>query len=197
MHSKIALALGEIKHELSTFQKFREGRQISLSGDHKYIHSNASTSTSHTRICLPTELEKRPQPQLPRSSEELEDLQKLLHFPEEVALRLAESEYQLFYQVPPSEFLRHVSQDLNASQQREQQRQQREQQQREQQATGGGGGIGGDASSGPSLTSSSTQTEDEASWPTCTASVSVQTLINRFTEVRAPLFLAFQSYGGA
>lgn len=32
-------------------------------------------------------------------SEELEELQDLLHFPEEVALRLADTEYQLFYQV--------------------------------------------------------------------------------------------------
>ena len=30
---------------------------------------------------------------------ELEELQELLHFPEEVALRLADTEYQLFYQV--------------------------------------------------------------------------------------------------
>ncbi|KAJ8984688.1 hypothetical protein NQ317_004947 [Molorchus minor] len=37
---------------------------------------------------------------------ELEELQELLHFPEEVALRLADTEYQLFYQVPPIDYLR-------------------------------------------------------------------------------------------
>lgn len=50
-------------------------------------------------IFLP-ELEKR----IPLTAQtiycaELEELQELLHFPEEVALRLADTEYQLFYQV--------------------------------------------------------------------------------------------------
>ncbi|XP_071051553.1 1-phosphatidylinositol 4,5-bisphosphate phosphodiesterase epsilon-1-like isoform X1 [Onthophagus taurus] len=43
---------------------------------------------------------------------ELEELQELLHFPEEVALRLADTEYQLFYQVPPIDYLRQVTLDL-------------------------------------------------------------------------------------
>lgn len=46
---------------------------------------------------------------------ELEELQDLLHFPEEVALRLADSEYELFYQVAPIEFLRQVTLDLGGS----------------------------------------------------------------------------------
>ncbi|CAB0031787.1 unnamed protein product, partial [Trichogramma brassicae] len=120
-------------------------------------------------------LERRQQPQLPRSSEELEDLQKLLHFPEEVALRLAESEYQLFSQVPPEEYLRHVLQDLTAAQQRQQQQQQqkyREESEAEQQNF-----------VGPNFTHSSTQTEDKDCWPTSTASVTVQSLIDRFSDV--------------
>jgi phosphatidylinositol phospholipase C epsilon len=48
-------------------------------------------------------------------SEELEALQKLLHFPEEVALRLADTEYHLFYQVPPIDYLRQVTLDLGGS----------------------------------------------------------------------------------
>jgi hypothetical protein len=32
-------------------------------------------------------------------SSDLEELQNILHFPEEVALRLTDAEYQLFYQV--------------------------------------------------------------------------------------------------
>lgn len=43
---------------------------------------------------------------------ELEELQALLHFPEEVALRLADTENELFYQVPPIDYLRHVTLDL-------------------------------------------------------------------------------------
>ncbi|KAF4517551.1 hypothetical protein B566_EDAN005115, partial [Ephemera danica] len=43
---------------------------------------------------------------------ELESLQKLLHFPEEVALRLTATEHQLFYQVPPIDYLRQVTLDL-------------------------------------------------------------------------------------
>ena len=47
-------------------------------------------------------------------SEELERLQKLLHFPEEVALQLTEVEYDLFYRVPPIAYVRHVTTDLRA-----------------------------------------------------------------------------------
>jgi hypothetical protein len=52
-------------------------------------------------VAIPVaELEKR----IPLAAQtsycaELEELQELLHFPEEVALRLADTEYQLFYQV--------------------------------------------------------------------------------------------------
>lgn len=54
---------------------------------------------SHIFFVVP-ELEKR----IPLAAQtsycaELEELQELLHFPEEVALRLADTEYQLFYQV--------------------------------------------------------------------------------------------------
>lgn len=45
-------------------------------------------------------------------SEELEMLQRLLHFPEEVALRLTEGEYDLYYRVPPIAYIRHVTSDL-------------------------------------------------------------------------------------
>lgn len=47
-----------------------------------------------------SELEKRyPLTAQTHHCAELEELQELLHFPEEVALRLADIEYQLFYQV--------------------------------------------------------------------------------------------------
>ncbi|KMQ96490.1 1-phosphatidylinositol- -bisphosphate phosphodiesterase epsilon-1-like protein [Lasius niger] len=113
------------------------------------------------------ELEKRPQPQPPRSSEELEDLHKLLHFPEEVALRLTESEYQLFYQVPPHEYLRHVAQDQTTLQK----------------PPARPPPSPSRSCSNPSTINSSTQTEDESSWPVATVYSTVQTLIDRFNEV--------------
>ncbi|XP_024084473.1 1-phosphatidylinositol 4,5-bisphosphate phosphodiesterase epsilon-1-like isoform X1 [Cimex lectularius] len=48
-------------------------------------------------------------------SEELEGLQRLLHFPEEVSLKLAEEEDALFYQVPPIDYLRQVTLDLGGN----------------------------------------------------------------------------------
>ncbi|XP_073996296.1 uncharacterized protein isoform X2 [Rhodnius prolixus] len=48
-------------------------------------------------------------------SSELEGLQRLLHFPEEVSLRLAVEEDALFYQVPPIDYLRQVTLDLGGS----------------------------------------------------------------------------------
>ncbi|XP_075989558.1 1-phosphatidylinositol 4,5-bisphosphate phosphodiesterase epsilon-1-like [Anticarsia gemmatalis] len=44
--------------------------------------------------------------------EELTALRYLLRFPEEVALKLTDTEYQLFYQVPPIDYLRQVTLDL-------------------------------------------------------------------------------------
>jgi hypothetical protein len=38
-------------------------------------------------------------------SSDLEELQNILHFPEEVALRLTDAEYQLYYQVRRQHFL--------------------------------------------------------------------------------------------
>lgn len=119
-------------------------------------------------VCMIPELEKGPQPQPPRSSEELEDLHKLLHFPEEVALRLTESEYQLFYQVPPQEYLRHVEQDQTTLQK----------------PPARPPPSSSRSCSNPRTINSSTQTEDESSWPVATVVSSVQILINRFNEVR-------------
>ncbi|CAB3224472.1 unnamed protein product [Arctia plantaginis] len=46
------------------------------------------------------------------NDEELASLRTFLHFPEEVALRLTDTEYQLFYQVAPIDYLRQVTFDL-------------------------------------------------------------------------------------
>uniref|UniRef100_A0A1B0CE62 Ras-GEF domain-containing protein n=3 Tax=Lutzomyia longipalpis TaxID=7200 RepID=A0A1B0CE62_LUTLO len=49
---------------------------------------------------------------VPSHPGELEELQHVLHFPEEVALRITDAEYQLFYQVPPVEYFKHVILEL-------------------------------------------------------------------------------------
>ena len=48
----------------------------------------------------------------PSFPEELNVLQKLLPFPEEVALKLSEVEHELFNCVPPVDYLRHCTTDL-------------------------------------------------------------------------------------
>lgn len=45
--------------------------------------------------------------------EELELLHTMLHFPEEVALRLAEVDYELFYSVSPVDYIQHITLCLN------------------------------------------------------------------------------------
>uniref|UniRef100_A0A158R571 Phosphoinositide phospholipase C n=1 Tax=Syphacia muris TaxID=451379 RepID=A0A158R571_9BILA len=45
---------------------------------------------------------------------ELERLQFMLHFPEEVAFQLTATEYQLFYSIQPMDFVRYVSCDLTS-----------------------------------------------------------------------------------
>lgn len=45
--------------------------------------------------------------------EELELLYSMLHFPEEVALRLAEVDYDLFYKVTPVDYIQHITLCLN------------------------------------------------------------------------------------
>ncbi|XP_017773187.1 PREDICTED: uncharacterized protein LOC108560238, partial [Nicrophorus vespilloides] len=62
------------------------------------------------------ELEKRiPLAAQTSDCAELEELQELLHFPEEVALRLADTEYQLFYKVHPVQYVRQVALELRGA----------------------------------------------------------------------------------
>lgn len=90
-----------------------------------------------------------------------------------MALRLTETEYQLFYQVPPQEYLRHVAQDQNA-----------------QKPPARPPPSPSRSYCNPSTTNSSTQTEEESNWPVPNLFSSVQTLINRFNEV---IFLKISS----
>jgi phosphatidylinositol phospholipase C epsilon len=100
-------------------------------------------------------------------SEELEALQKLLHFPEEVALRLADTEYHLFYQVPPIDYLRQVTLDL-------------------------GSGTGDVPTTAPGPGPSATESATSAS--ASTARPSVRCLIKRFNEVESDAYIYIYSY---
>lgn len=48
-------------------------------------------------------------------SPELESLTRILHFPEEVAILLSDKENELFYDVPPLDFLRQVTLDQDTA----------------------------------------------------------------------------------
>ena len=62
-----------------------------------------SSNKQHTQAAMPYKYEL-----------EFQELQLiLLWFPEEVAMRLTEVEYELFKQVPPIEYLRHATLDMN------------------------------------------------------------------------------------
>ena len=51
--------------------------------------------------------------QTPQHSAELDQLQRLLHFPEEVARRLTEVEFALFQKISPLYYVRQVTMDLS------------------------------------------------------------------------------------
>ncbi|KAG8224033.1 hypothetical protein J437_LFUL001110 [Ladona fulva] len=89
-------------------------------------------------------------------AEELESLQRMLHFPEEVALRLAVTERKLFREAPPEDYLRHVTLDTGPP----------------------------DRSSASSSLQKGSPTEDEeSSEPSQPQETSVHALVRRFTEV--------------
>lgn len=80
---------------------------------------------------------------------------------------MTESEYQLFYQVPPHEYLRHVAQDQTTLQK----------------PPARPPPSPSRSCSNPSTANSSTQTEDESTWPVATVYSTVKILIDRFDEV--------------
>nr|CAD7393620.1 unnamed protein product [Timema cristinae] len=131
---EVGLALWEILQELDT--NFLEEHALLRRGGQQELVK---------RSLLPLQV---------AHTEELEALQKLLHFPEEVALRLADAEYHLFYQVPPIDYLRQVTLDL-----------------------GGGGDVIGSGLAEPHHTHSA----DGAS-ASSTVKPSVRSLIKRFKE---------------
>jgi len=47
-----------------------------------------------------------------RIESELHKLEKLLHFPEEVAICLTNTEHRLFMSISPTQYLQHITQDL-------------------------------------------------------------------------------------
>uniref|UniRef100_T1IQR7 Phosphoinositide phospholipase C n=1 Tax=Strigamia maritima TaxID=126957 RepID=T1IQR7_STRMM len=81
--------------------------------DNKFLEENSFQTKSPNLVSKPRLL---PPPFPGRSAvhaEELEAFHKLLNFPEDIALRLTETEYNLFYQVRPVAYVRHVTHDLS------------------------------------------------------------------------------------
>lgn len=78
-----------------------------------------SICTLFTSVYSTAEFNRRQlslRPELESSSmytEELESLQKMLHFPEEVALMLTQTEHKLFNSVPPAHYIRQVTLELS------------------------------------------------------------------------------------
>jgi len=66
--------------------------------------------SGETKSALPRRMLALP----PSFPEELNVLQRLLPFPEEVALKLSEVEHELFSSVPPVDYLRHCTTDLTS-----------------------------------------------------------------------------------
>jgi hypothetical protein len=75
--------------------------------------SSSSLSGGSSSSALPRRMLALP----PSFPDELNILQRLLPFPEEVALKLTETEYELFNSVPPIDYLRYCTTDLTARQQ--------------------------------------------------------------------------------
>uniref|UniRef100_A0A0N5BH47 Phosphoinositide phospholipase C n=1 Tax=Strongyloides papillosus TaxID=174720 RepID=A0A0N5BH47_STREA len=71
--------------------------------------SSARTSTSSTSTTGGLLLDDEP---ITLFKLELERLQYILHFPEEVAFQLSSTEYQLFYNIQPVDYVRYVSCDI-------------------------------------------------------------------------------------
>lgn len=73
---------------------------------------DASTATGKPKVLYGAELSTSTASNL-SNCEELELLHTMLHFPEEVALRLAELDYELFYSVAPVDYIQHITLCLN------------------------------------------------------------------------------------
>lgn len=69
-----------------------------------------STAASSSTSALPRRMLALP----PSFPDELNALQRLLPFPEEVALKLSETEHELFNSVPPVDYLRYCTTDLTS-----------------------------------------------------------------------------------
>ena len=76
--------------------------------------SAASTSTAMAIATAASALPRRMLALPPSFPDELNALHRLLAFPEEVALKLTETEYELFNRVPPVDYLRHCTTDLTS-----------------------------------------------------------------------------------
>ena len=105
----LGAALWDLQQQLNP--AYTEGPDsLPSMGDKATAAMTSTSSSSLSSSALPRRMLALP----PSFPDELNILQRLLPFPEEVALKLTESEFELFNSVPPIDYLRHCTTDLTA-----------------------------------------------------------------------------------
>lgn len=89
-------ASGPIDHIQSVTKLIQNTRTSTLNGS--FLNSSYIQPSDHT--------------QLLNFSADLEELKYLFDFPEEVAIRLTDTEHELFLSIPPLQYLRHLTLDM-------------------------------------------------------------------------------------
>ncbi|KAH9518378.1 hypothetical protein Btru_016595 [Bulinus truncatus] len=85
-----------------------------LDMDGRFLNNGALPRDSFEFDYQRKQLTPRPELEpLCQYTEELEGLRKMLHFPEEVAMMLTATEHKLFCNVPPQNYVRHVTMELS------------------------------------------------------------------------------------
>uniref|UniRef100_A0AC35TZW9 Phosphoinositide phospholipase C n=1 Tax=Rhabditophanes sp. KR3021 TaxID=114890 RepID=A0AC35TZW9_9BILA len=94
-----------IQRSLNSGMQNKNGKSPSISAPSSTRNSTSSASSTNAGLLLSDE-------PITLFRLELERLQYILHFPEEVAFQLSATEYQLFYTIQPIDYVRYVSCDL-------------------------------------------------------------------------------------
>ncbi|XP_041369675.1 1-phosphatidylinositol 4,5-bisphosphate phosphodiesterase epsilon-1-like [Gigantopelta aegis] len=87
-----------------------------LDVDGRFLNSGALRRDSFEFDFHQRQMSLQPSLEVPSVyTEELEQLQKMLHFPEEIAFLLTDREHDLFTNIPPAQYVRQVTMDLSRS----------------------------------------------------------------------------------
>ncbi|KAI9566032.1 hypothetical protein GHT06_009831 [Daphnia sinensis] len=113
----LGAALWDLQQHLNPAYPGTDGSDYNTAGSphpHESVNRTGSASSSSSLSASTSALPRRMLALPPSFPDELNILQRLLPFPEEVALKLTETEYELFNSVPPIDYLRHCTTDLTA-----------------------------------------------------------------------------------